>query len=178
MSSRKRYVVLTPFDNPLVIASLLLLHNVKADVASTGSGVAVIGELESKQFDDWDISELLGGETPVPEADSKEDADINQDPAEIARVFANLSNYGVVLFVAELGDDVGGEAGVSGLVTAQRFVKDRTPEELSSGLLLNSLDPKIEGFVLGLKPIDEIDPNVIHPEQAEQFVRENFSEDK
>ncbi|MCI5825138.1 MAG: hypothetical protein MR006_00510 [Arcanobacterium sp.] len=203
MSSRKRYVVLTPFAQTEVVAGVAALHGIEADVVATQSGAVLVRDVPVPTFDDWDISELLGvaasdsaealssaaaeaseklagagalqGDTGVREEPSQQ-ADLDQqvddtDPFAVAAVFSRLSPYGVVLFQAELGDDVGGEDGVSGLVSAQRVIGGKAGEELHAGLLLNSLDPELEDLVLGLRPIDEIDPHVIHPEAAQALVR-------
>lgn len=264
MSSRKRYVVLTPFAQTEVVAAVAALHGITADVVATESGALLVHDLPVPVFDDWDISELLGaddggaprddmpksagtggdsategtnagnsgaesasvdgnsgtgstgtsghstgtesaGNSGVENTGTGGDsgangdgADVHEamaaantehaeaanemvdsdDPHAVAAVFSGLSPYGVVLFQAELGDDVGGEDGVSGLVNAQRVNAGKVGEEISAGLLLNSLDPKLEDIVLGLQPIEQIDPHVIHPDRAKDLVRQMFAADK
>ncbi|MDD7465162.1 MAG: hypothetical protein PUK59_02845 [Actinomycetaceae bacterium] len=234
MTSRKRYVILTPFAQTEVVAAVAALHEIEADVVATSSGAALVRDVPVPTFDDWDISELLGSDEsdtgnvaasnadvppmaadsdmpPIatePLADSassaalpygslREDGDSSgvnssdasssgadsaasesvdsDDPFAVAATFSRLSPYGVVLFQAELGEDVGGEDGVSGLVSAQRVLGGKAGEELHAGLLLNSLDPKLEDLVLGLRSMDDIDPQVIHPQTARGLVHTMFA---
>ena len=67
----------------------------------------------------------------------------------VAAVLSKLSRYGVVLIDVDLGSDVGIEEGVSGLTRARRFLDGRAGEEISAGLLLNTVDPLVERVVLG-----------------------------
>lgn len=183
MNSHKRYVVLTPFDKAEVVAGIARIRGIEADVVSTGSGVALVRDIPVPEFTDWDIAELLGdiedaagNEAPVPQSSPNSDIDAD-NPRAVAAVFSELSPYGVVLLEVELGDDVGGEDGVSGVVHAQRVIAGKPGEVLPAGLILNSLDPKIEALILGLQPIEEIDPHVIRPSDAEQFLKRSFNDD-
>lgn len=183
MNSHKRYVVLTPFEKAVVVAGIAHIHGIEADVVSTDSGVALVRDIPVPEFADWDIAELLGptgdagsGEASAPESSPNSDIDAD-NPQAVAAVFSELSPYGVVLLEVELGDDVGGEDGVSGVVHAQRVIAGKPGEALPAGLILNSLDPKIEALILGLQPIDEIDPHVIKPSDAEQFLKHSFRDD-
>ncbi|WP_124053755.1 hypothetical protein [Arcanobacterium ihumii] len=149
MSSRKRYVILTPFDKTEVVAAILRLRGIDAEVVMTNSGVVVYHDLPVKSFDDWDISELLGPSDDATLSASDDSMPDSDNPQTVAAHLSNVSQFGVVLMVAELGDDVGGEAGVSGLVTAHRVMAGELGEEIAPGLLLNSIDPVIEQIVLG-----------------------------
>lgn len=237
-TARKRYVILTPFDDPLAVAGVAALHGIAADVASTGAGVVVVHDLPVKEYTDWDIAELLGssdelgnelggelgdelgsepddelgdervadapsrpavnaaagevtesaasprdGEnspaTSAPAVDSVTSAaDITDDPIAAAKVFSQLTAYGVILFQAELGDGVGGEEGVSGLVRAQRVLRGKLGEEIPAGLLINTLSPDIEQLVLGLKDITEVAGAVIHPDEVMEQVRRMYEGDQ
>ncbi|QOR46799.1 hypothetical protein INS90_05710 [Trueperella pecoris] len=145
MNSRRRFVVLTPFSQPEVVAGILRLRGIDAHVVATESGVCVVREVMKREFADWDIAELLGGE-PEP---VDEPADPSDDPENIVGPLSELSAYGVVLITAELGDDVGGEAGVSGLVSAVRYVHGERGEEVQAGIMLNMLDSLVERLVIG-----------------------------
>ncbi|MBM7825294.1 hypothetical protein JOD55_001121 [Arcanobacterium pluranimalium] len=183
MSSRKRIVVLTPFDKPEVVAAILAIHKVDVHVLQTHSGVIVVRDVPVPTFDDWDIAELLGGDPEFGGDVTSQSAagthpqDATQDPNEPTAIAAHLSRmapgYGVVLISAELGDDVGGEPGVSGLVTARRVIDQKLGDEIAPGLLLNSLDPIIEQIILGAAPVAEL-KGALHtselpPELQNQF---------
>lgn len=143
--SKRRYVVLTPFARPEIVAGTLRLRGLEAYVVGTKSGVCVVRDVDKPTFTDWDIAELLGGEPDVaPEQENPSD-----NPDNIAGPLSELSDYGVVVLTAELGDDVGGEAGVSGMVTAVRYLKGERGEDVQAGTLLNVVDPKVEHLIIG-----------------------------
>lgn len=58
--SLRRFVVLTPFQQPEVVAGILRLRELAAQVIGTDSGVCVVHEVAKPEFTDWDIAELLG----------------------------------------------------------------------------------------------------------------------
>lgn len=155
MSSRKRYVVLTPFAQADTLAGILKLRAIEAAVVLTDSGACVVHEIPADELDPWDLSSILGPDTAAesPAADAAED---ESNPDYVARVLSKLSKFGVVLLSADLGDDVGLEPGVSGLVQARRYMNGAPDEELPAGLVLNSVDQKVEDLILGLSPIEEI----------------------
>ena len=82
-------------------------------------------------------------------------AETSRDPVFIAQTISQLSPYGVVLFTVELGDDIGGESGVSGLVHAQRVVNGEITEELAPGMVLAVLDQRIEDLLIAAPPSGE-----------------------
>ncbi|MDO4887144.1 MAG: hypothetical protein Q3979_00325 [Actinomycetaceae bacterium] len=138
----KRYAVLTPFDKPEVVAGILALQRIDASVVPTQSGALVVRELPVPQYDEWDIRNIVG-------PDEDEDVDASDNAPSVAAILSRLSKYGVVLIDVDLGSDVGIETGVSGLVRARRFLGGQPGDEVSAGLLLNSVDPLIEKIVLG-----------------------------
>ncbi|MDO5025863.1 MAG: hypothetical protein Q4E03_05040 [Trueperella sp.] len=161
MTSRRRYVVLTPFDRLEALAGILKLRRIDADVVLTQNGVVVVKEFPAPVYQDWDISELLGDS---PEADATAELEnIAADPHQVAALLSQLSQYGVVLLLAELGEDVGLESGVSGQVTAVRYQGGIRGEELAAGLILNSMDPLIEQLVLGDSTPEELGARIIRP---------------
>ncbi len=141
----KRYVILTPFDKPEVVAGILALHGIDARVVQTDSGALVVRDLPEPQYDEWDIRNITGPD----EADEDDDLAPSDNAPMVAAVLSKLSRYGVVLIDVDLGSDVGIEEGVSGLTRARRFLDGRAGEEISAGLLLNTVDPLVERVVLG-----------------------------
>lgn len=174
----KRYAILTPFEQADVVAGIAALQKLDVDVVPTKSGALVVRELAIPQYDEWDIRNILGPD----ESDLEELAD-SGDPADnapaVAALFSRLSDFGVVLIDVDLGEDVGIESGVSGLVRARRYLKGAPAEEISAGLLLNALDPVIERVVLGqiapseLKAVHAKD---VTPGQVAQSLRSHEEE--
>ncbi|MFP7696852.1 hypothetical protein [Trueperella sp. LYQ143] len=230
MSSRLRYLVLTPFEQADIVAGILRIHHIDAHVVQTQSGVCVVGEQERDHFDDWDIAELLGpdlsqGKDDTPpydrdgvdgHADQKDstqnapaqqhlsgadpdgdteansqgishgdsstvnsdralagnsELDGNEHAQQAACVLSQLSRYGVVLFSADLGDDVGGESGVSGMVRAQRYLAGHSDEEMPAGVLLSVLDPYIEELIIGSAQPEGIDTRTLTLQQVNGIVQ-------
>ncbi len=157
MDTQKRFLVLTPFERPEVLWAMLNLRGITADVVSTRSGSAVVGSEKAKVYDDWDISELLGAEEPAaPDAAGdpgapQQDQSFAEAPSgsRIAAYVSKFSPVGVVLLTAQLGEDVGNEAGVSGMVHGCRYLNGKIGEEVCAGMVLNFLDPLIEALLLG-----------------------------
>ncbi|MDD7384189.1 MAG: hypothetical protein SPI12_04675 [Actinomycetaceae bacterium] len=139
----KRYVIVTPFESKDVIAAILAVAHFDVHVLHTNSGVAVYHELTEPVYDEWDIRNITG-----PDA-ADEDMSPSDNGSAVAAYLSRLSKYGVVELEADLGDDVGIEAGVSGLVRARRFLNGQEGEQIPAGLLLDALDPAIEHLVLG-----------------------------
>lgn len=176
MTSQRRYLILTPFGEPDVVAGVLKLRGIEADVALTSSGTVIVRDLPVQEFDDWDISELLGAEESATDADGTPDevdldagvgehsaddsgeeseTNISDDPDAVAATLSKLSKFGVVLMTAELGEDVGLEAGTSGIVNAVRVLNGKRAGDVPAGLILNSVDPVIEKLILGsVNPAD------------------------
>lgn len=165
--SRRRYLILTPFAQAEVVAAILKIRKISAAVFPSASGVLVGKDLPAVQFKDWDISELLG-EMPAeqseqatsaakPENASAPDSAVSraEDPEYIGALLSKLSPYGVILLRAELGKDIGGEVGVAGVISAQRIIAGEKGEEIAPGLLLGTLDPKIEDLLISATPLAE-----------------------
>ncbi len=149
--SKRRYLVLTPFPRPEIVAGTLRLRGISAYVVGTKSGACVVRDVDKPLFTDWDIAELLGAES----SKSAEPEDPSDNPDNLAGPLSQLSNYGVVLLTAELGDDVGAETGVSGLVTAVRYINGKRGDDVAAGMLLNVVDPKVEHLILGDLDLDK-----------------------
>lgn len=113
---------------------------VQTDAVTTGSAEMADGVAQAAT--ESDLTEEFTAET-------------SRDPVFIAQTISRLSPYGVVLFTVELGDDIGGESGVSGLVHAQRIVNGEITEELAPGMVLAVLDQRIEDLLIAAPPSGE-----------------------
>lgn len=178
---------MTPFAKPDVVAGICQIHGADVWVVPSKTGALIVRDLPVKEFDDWDIAELLGdapdegsetaasgasgeaepmpgagsAEQASPEADESEDQEVTRlDPGEegnvdaddgkqLAARIAALSRAGSVLLMAELGEDVGAEAGVSGLVTAFQIAPTGVAEETPAGLIVASADQLLEDLLIG-----------------------------
>ena len=130
-------VVITPLTNAEALAALCAMRGLECTVVPAASGAFAVKQFVSAHSE-WDVAELLGG------ADS--------EPAEAAALAADLSmisRAGVILMTADLATDVGIETGLSGTITARRYVSGQAGEDASAGLLLGSMDQVVEDVLLG-----------------------------
>ncbi len=166
MKTQKRYLIITPFASAQVVTAILQVHKLDMDVALTNSGAVLMQDVPVPEFTDWDIAELLG-DTPTAQNDTVLDA----VPQQTAQVLSKISEYGVVLLVAEIGENIGVESGISGVVNAYRFIAGNIGEKLSAGLLLNSVDGVVEDLLLGKIAIKDL-PTYVDPVQAQELIAE------
>lgn len=146
-------VVITPVASAEVLASLCAMRGLECTVVPATSGAVAVKQFVSAHSQ-WDVAELLGG------ADS--------EPAEAAELAANLSmlsRAGVILMTADLATDVGIETGLSGTITARRYVGGQAGEEASAGLVLGSLDQVVEDVLLGQVAAEAV-PGALDTTQA------------
>jgi hypothetical protein len=123
------------------------MAGIDVDVLPSSSGAVAALEVAPKApADDWDISQLLGGEEGgfPPEAE------------ELAKNLSRLSRAGVVLLVADLATDVGIEAGLSGQVSARRYTSGEPEGDVPAGLILAGVDQVIEDLILGRSRPDAV----------------------
>ncbi|MCK6212597.1 hypothetical protein KZX45_18830 [Georgenia sp. EYE_87] len=136
----KLALVLTPVASAPALAGLCAMAGIDVDVVPSSSGAVAALEVAPKApADDWDISQLLGGEEGgfPPEAE------------DLAKNLSRLSRAGVVLLVADLATDVGIEAGLSGQVSARRYTSGEPEGDVPAGLILAGADQVIEDLILG-----------------------------
>ena len=135
-------LVLTPVASAPALAGLCAMAGIDVDVVPSASGAVAVLEVPAKEAPaDWDITELLGGgEMPgafPPEAE------------EVASALSRLARTGVVLLTADLATDVGIEPGLSGHVSARRYVGGTAEGDMPAGLVLAGADQVVEDLVLG-----------------------------
>lgn len=140
-------VIMTPFARATPVQMVLGLEGVEMAVVETSTGAIAAIELEVVGADDWDVAELLGsgdlpGSSPVLE--------------KAATLLAGLSRDGVIALVSELATDVGIEAGISGHISARRYIKGEPSQEVPAGLVLAQADALVEDLLLGAKRVAEV----------------------
>jgi hypothetical protein len=97
---------------------------------------------------DWDISELL------------EDDDVPAEARELAARISHLTRVGVVLVTARLTEDGGLEPGLSGQISAQRYLGGEPGEDLAAGLVLAGADDVVEDLLLGRRAVTDVPGHV------------------
>lgn len=131
-------VVLTPVRRADALASLCAVQGLDCIVVPASSGALAVKEFVSAHAE-WDVSELLGGVESEP-----------AEAAELAAELSRLSRGGAVLLTADLATDVGIETGLSGAMTARRYVNGEAGDEASAALLLAAVDQVAEDILLGI----------------------------
>lgn len=146
-SKRARYAVLTPFTQANVVAGVCAIARFEVEILPSETGALVLHEMASLPYDEWDIRNITGPDQEEIDRLAREgDA---ESGAAVAAYLSRLSRYGVVLFDVVLAKNSGFEDGVSGEIHARRYLNGKGGEELSAGLLLQTLDVRLERFLLG-----------------------------
>lgn len=130
-------LVLAPFDSAQALGALLKITNTAAEVVKLDPWAAAYLEVRG-ELPEEDASTLLTGSRPAPPAVDR-----------VARVISRISRFGSVAIVSWLSEDNGFEPGVSGMVTAKRYVGGEPEEDISAGVLLGSLGSRAEDLLLG-----------------------------
>ena len=143
----KLALVLTPVASAPALAGLCAMAGIDVDVVPSSSGAVAALEIAAKApADDWDISQLLGGE----------DGGFPPEAEEVAKNLSRLSRAGVVLLVADLATDVGIESGLSGQISARRYTSGEPEDDVPAGLILAGADQVIEDLILGRTRPDQV----------------------
>lgn len=130
-------LVLAPFDSAEALAALLKITKTTATVVKLNPWAAAYLEVHGQTEED-DAAALLFGSRPAP-----------PEVDRVARIISKISRYGSVAIVSWLSEDNGLEPGVSGTVTAKRYVGGEPEDDISAGVLLGSIDDKAEELLLG-----------------------------
>jgi len=143
----KLALVLTPVASAPALAGLCAMAGIDVDVVPSSSGAVAALEIAAKApSDDWDISQLLGGE----------DGGFPPEAEDVAKNLSRLSRAGVVLLVADLATDVGIESGLSGQISARRYTSGEPEGDVPAGLVLAGADQVIEDLILGRTRPDQV----------------------
>ena len=94
--------------------------------------------VETTPTDEEELDALLTGQRPMPDVVDR-----------VARAVSNLSKYGAVALMSWLVEGDGVEPGVSGRISAQRYVGGEPEEAIPAGLLLGAMPPATEDLLLG-----------------------------
>jgi len=135
-------LVLTPVASGPALAGLCAIAGLDVDVVPSSSGAIAALELTAEkkpESDDWDISELVGGE----------DGGFPPAAEDLAKNLSRLTRAGVVLVVGDLANDVGIETGLSGQLSARRYTGGEAEEDVPAGLVLAGADQVVEDLILG-----------------------------
>lgn len=79
-----------------------------------------------------------------------------EDKEGVARALAKLSRAGVVLLTSELGEDVGLEEGVSGIVTALVYDSEGNATDTPAGLIVATGEDILEDLLLGNRSPEKV----------------------
>jgi len=137
-------LVLAPLPSPGALHSLLALAGLKEAVVRLRPWTAVWLSVETTPSPEDELASLLGGAREMP------------TPVDtVARVVSRLSKFGAVAIMSWLVEGEGIEPGVSGQITARRYVHGEPEEDIPAGVLLGSMPPATEDLLLGrTKPTD------------------------
>lgn len=131
-------LVLAPLPSPGALHSLLALAGLKEAVVRLRPWTAVWLRVETAPSPEDELASLAGGGREMP------------GPVdEVARVVSRLSKFGAVAIMSWLVEGEGIEPGVSGQITARRYVQGQPEEDIPAGVLLGSMPPATEDLLLG-----------------------------
>ena len=131
-------LVLAPISYPEALHSLLALSGVREPIVRLKPWTAVWLRVETTPTDEEELDALLTGQRPMPDAVDR-----------VARAVSNLSKYGAVALMSWLVEGYGVEPGVSGRISAQRYVGGEPEETIPAGLLLGAMPAATEDLLLG-----------------------------
>ncbi len=131
-------LVLAPVSSPEALHSLLTLAGIREAVVRLKPWTAVWLRVETVPTPEDELEALLSDERPMPDAVDR-----------VARVVSRLSKYGSVAVMSWLVEGEGVEPGVSGQITARRYVAGNPEEDIPAGVLLGSMPAATEDLLLG-----------------------------
>ena len=131
-------LILAPIPSAEALHSLLALSGIHEAVVrlKPWTGVWLRVQTQTTQEDELDV--LLTGRRAMP-------AEVDK----VASVISRLSKYGAVAIMAWLVEGDGMEPGVSGQITAQRYVNGHSEDDIPAGLLLGAMPQATEDLLLG-----------------------------
>lgn len=131
-------LVLAPVPSPEALHALLGLSGIRETVVRLKPWTAVWLRVETHPSADDELASLLEDSRPMP-------ARVD----EVARAVSRLSKYGAVAMMSWLVEGEGVEPGVSGQITARRYLHGEPEEDIPAGVLLGAMPPATEDLLLG-----------------------------
>lgn len=131
-------LVLAPLPSLNALYSLLSLGGHHYDVVSIKPWSAAWIPVEAAGGDEDEFASLLAEERDMP---PQVDA--------VARAVSRLSKYGAVALMSWLSEGEGAEPGVSGQITARRYVAGAPEADIPAGVLVGALPQDAEDLLLG-----------------------------
>ncbi len=142
-------LVLAPIPSPGALHSLLTLSGLNLSVVRLKPWTAIWQRVETQPTDEEELDALLSGQRPMPTPID-----------EAARVVSRLSKYGAVAIMSWLVEGDGVEPGVSGRITAQRYVNGQPEETIPAGVLLGAMPQATEDLLLGRSTPEDYEDSV------------------
>lgn len=131
-------LVLAPLPSTQALFSLLSLSGHKVDIVRVKPWSAAWLTVENAVSEEDEFASLLAEERDMPE------------PVDaIARAASRLSKFGSVAIMSWLVEGDGHEPGVSGHITARRYVGGEPEDAIPAGVLLGTLPAAAEDLLLG-----------------------------
>lgn len=131
-------LVLAPLPSTSALFSLLSLGGHHLDVVRIKPWSAAWIQVEDVYSEEDEFASLL-----VEGRDMPAEVDV------VARAVSRLSKFGAVAVMSWLVEGEGVEPGVSGQISARRYVSGVPEEDIPAGLLLGSLPQAAEDLLLG-----------------------------
>lgn len=131
-------LVLAPIASATALAGLLHMLGQSVWVVRVKPYTAAWLSIPAKAQGADELEELLADRAPLPpQVDG------------LAVAVSRLSRYGAVALVSWLVEGAGVEPGVSGQITARRYVDGKAEASLPAGVVLGGLDQRAEDLLLG-----------------------------
>lgn len=142
-------LVLAPVPSPEALHALLGLAGIRAAVVRLKPWTAVWLRVGTVPTGEDELESLLTDARPMP-----------PEVDRVARVVSRLSRFGSVAMMSWLVEGEGIEPGVSGQITARRYVRGEPEEDIPAGVLLGTMPPATEDLLLGRSTPDDYDDSV------------------
>lgn len=142
-------LVLAPIPSAEALHALLSLSGYSLDIVRMRPWSAVWIQVENASADEDEFASLLAEERDMPDIVD-----------EVARAVSRLSKYGSVAVMSWLVDGEGAEVGVSGQLTARRYVSGEPEDAIPAGVLLGCIPEAAEDLLLGRTHPQDYDDSV------------------
>ena len=131
-------MILAPIPSAEALHSLLALSGIHEAVVRLKPWTGVWLRVQTQTTQEDELNVLLTGRREMP-------AEVDK----VASVISRLSKYGAVAIMSWLVEGDGIEPGVSGQITAQRYVNGHSEDDIPAGLLLGAMPQATEDLLLG-----------------------------